>query len=33
LIKQKSALQNIEKIANKIEDVSDVVKTIVIKYA
>ncbi len=33
LIKQKSALQNIEKIANKIEDVSDVVKTIVVKYA
>lgn len=33
LIKQKSALQNVEKIANKIEDVSDVVKTIVIKYA
>jgi len=33
LIKQKSALQNVEKIANKIEDVSDVVKTIVVKYA
>jgi len=33
LIKQKEILQNIEKIANKIEDVSDVVKTIVVKYA
>lgn len=33
LIKQKDILQNIEKIANKIEDVSDVVKTILVKYA
>ncbi len=33
LIKQKEILQNIEKIANKIEDVSDVVKTILVKYA
>jgi uncharacterized protein len=33
LIKQKDILINIEKIANKIEDVSDVVKTIMVKYA
>ncbi|NLU38061.1 MAG: DUF47 domain-containing protein [Bacteroidales bacterium] len=33
LIKQKEILQNIEKIANKVEDISDVVKTIVVKYA
>jgi uncharacterized protein len=33
LIKQKEVLQNIEKVANKIEDVSKVVKTILIKYA
>lgn len=33
LIKQKEALQNIEKVANKIEDVSKVVKTIMIKNA
>jgi uncharacterized protein len=33
LIKQKDILLNIEKIANKIEDVSDVVKTILVKYA
>lgn len=33
LIKQKEILQNIEKIANKLEDVSDVVKTIIVKYA
>jgi predicted phosphate transport protein (TIGR00153 family) len=33
LIKQKEILQNIEKIANKIEDISDVVRTIVVKYA
>jgi uncharacterized protein len=33
LIKQKEILQNIEKIANKIEDISDVVKTILVKYA
>jgi uncharacterized protein len=33
LIKQKEVLQNIEKIANKIEDVSKIVKTILIKYA
>jgi predicted phosphate transport protein (TIGR00153 family) len=33
LIKQKDILTNIEKIANKIEDVSDVVKTIVVKYS
>ncbi|MEZ5105094.1 MAG: DUF47 family protein [Draconibacterium sp.] len=33
LIKQKDILTNIEKIANKIEDVSDVVKTILVKYA
>jgi len=33
LIKQKEILLNFEKIANKIEDVSDVVKTILVKYA
>ena len=33
LIKQKEIIQNIEKISNKIEDVSDVVKTILVKYA
>lgn len=33
LIKQKEILQNLEKIANKIEDISDIVKTINIKYA
>jgi uncharacterized protein len=33
LVKQKELFQNIEKIANKIEDVSKVVKTILIKYA
>lgn len=33
LIRQKEILQNIEKIANKIEDVSDVIKTILVKYA
>jgi len=33
LIKQKEILQNIEKVANKIEDVSKIVKTILIKYA
>lgn len=33
VIKQKDILTNIEKIANKIEDVSDVVKTILVKYA
>jgi hypothetical protein len=33
LIKQKDILINIEKIANKIEDVSDVVKTIMVKYS
>jgi uncharacterized protein len=33
LIKQKEILQNIEKIANKVEDISDVVKTIVVKYS
>lgn len=33
LIKQKEILQNIEKIANKIEDISDIVKTILVKYA
>jgi uncharacterized protein len=33
LIRQKDALQNIEKVANKIEDVSKVVKTILIKNA
>lgn len=33
MIKQKEILQNFEKIANKIEDVSDVIKTILVKYA
>ncbi len=33
LIKQKEILQNIEKIANKLEDISDIVKTIIVKYA
>lgn len=33
LIKQKEILLTIEKAANKIEDVSDVIKTILIKYA
>ena len=33
LIKQKEILLNFEKIANKMEDVSDVVKTILVKYA
>lgn len=33
LIKQKEILQNIEKIANKIEDISDIVKTILVKYS
>jgi len=33
LIKQKEILQNIEKIANKVEDISDIVKTILVKYA
>ncbi len=33
LIKHKEILQNIEKISNKMEDVSDVVKTILVKYA
>jgi len=33
LVKQKELFQNIEKVANKIEDVSKVVKTILIKYA
>jgi uncharacterized protein Yka (UPF0111/DUF47 family) len=33
LIKEKEILQNIEKISNKMEDVSDVVKTIIVKYA
>lgn len=33
LIKQKEILQNIEKLTNKIEDISDIVKTILIKYA
>jgi len=33
LIKQKDILINIEKIANKIKHVSDVVKTILVKYA
>jgi uncharacterized protein len=32
LIKQKEVLLNIEKVANKIEDVSKVIKTILIKY-
>ena len=33
LIKQKEILLNIEKISNRMEDVSDVVKTIIVKYA
>lgn len=33
LIKQKEIVLNFEKIANKIEDVADVVKTILVKYA
>jgi predicted phosphate transport protein (TIGR00153 family) len=33
LIKQKEILLNIEKVANKMEDVSKVIKTILIKYA
>jgi hypothetical protein len=33
LIRQKEILQTIEKAANKIEDVSDVIKTILVKYA
>ena len=33
LIKQKEILLNFEKMANKIEDVADVVKTILVKYA
>jgi uncharacterized protein len=33
LIKQKEVLLNLEKISNKLEDVSDVIKTIIIKYA
>lgn len=33
LVKQKEVIQNIEKIANKIEDVSKLIKTIIIKYA
>ena len=33
LIKHKDILQNIEKISNRMEDVSDVVKTIIVKYA
>lgn len=33
LIRQKEILTNIEKIANKIEDVSDVIRTILVKYA
>ena len=33
LIKQKEILQTIEKSQNKIEDVSDVIKTILVKYA
>ncbi len=33
LIKHKEILQNIEKISNKMEDVSDLVKTIIIKYS
>lgn len=32
LIKQKEIIMNIEKISNKMEDVSDVVKTIIVKY-
>jgi uncharacterized protein Yka (UPF0111/DUF47 family) len=33
LIKQKEILLNLEKISNKLEDVSDVVKTIIVKNA
>jgi uncharacterized protein len=33
LIKKKEIITNIEKISNKMEDVSDVVKTIIVKYA
>jgi uncharacterized protein len=33
LIKQKEVLLNLEKISNKLEDVSDVIKTIIVKYA
>ena len=33
LIKQKEIIQTIEKIANKIEDISDIIKTILVKYA
>jgi uncharacterized protein Yka (UPF0111/DUF47 family) len=33
LIKQKEILLNIEKTANKIEDISDIIKTILVKYA
>ena len=33
LIKHKDILQNIEKISNRMEDVSDVVKTVIVKYA
>ena len=33
LIKQKEILQNIENTANKIEDISDLIKTILVKYA
>ena len=33
LIKQKEIIENIETIANKIEDVSDIIKTILVKYA
>ncbi|MFT3739742.1 MAG: DUF47 family protein [Breznakibacter sp.] len=33
LIRQKEILQTIEKAQNKIEDVSDVIKTILVKYA
>lgn len=33
LIKQKEILHNIEAVANKLEDVADVVKTIIVKYS
>jgi hypothetical protein len=33
LIKQKDVLFNFEKIAHKIKDVSDIIKTIMVKYA
>ena len=33
LIKQKDVLFNFEKIANRIKDVSDIIKTILVKYA